>query len=85
MKGTDIALTHTWFGDTGSRYLCDGCDAHTEMQRYLDSRAVEPIGNGNYVDRGVPADADPPRRPTYYVCPKCNHAHEGQPKDRHPY
>jgi hypothetical protein len=70
------------------RWVCDGCDRWTPMEIWVDSRDLEKTqipGKGTMITEGhLPAEADPPRRPRLYVCPKCHHAHEGQPSLRNP-
>ena len=70
------------------RWVCDGCGAWTPMDVWKDSRSIEKTrlddGRTMLTDVSIPADADPPPYPTLYVCPKCNHAHEGQPSLKNP-
>jgi hypothetical protein len=70
------------------RWVCDGCNRWTAMDVWVDSRTLEKTklddGRVMLTEKGLAPDADPPRRLTLYVCPECNHAHEGQPSLKNP-
>ena len=74
--------------DRKQRWVCDRCDAWTTMDVWVDSRTLEKTklddGRMMVTEVGLPDDADPPRRPSLYVCNDCQHAHEGQPSLRSP-
>jgi hypothetical protein len=69
------------------RYVCDGCDAWVEMERWADARGREEslASDGRImrtsIDRGR---LDPPLQPTLYRCPRCGHDHIGPPSLKNP-
>lgn len=72
---------------TNERYVCDGCDRWTEMERLADERGFEWIAN----ERGEvgyatiqPGALDPPLQRTLYECPACHHKHVGRPSLKTP-
>lgn len=81
-------IDRIYLGETGQRYVCDGCDAWVAMERMADSRGWERIegenGEVGWASKGPGVPLDPPLEPTLYRCTRCGYEHVGPPSLKTP-